>query len=137
MSAQENKAVLLRFVEEFNRGNLTIVDEVFSPNLLIITPSLDWPTFPSGLEGARMMLNAMRDGAVEMNIEDIVAEEDRVAVRWTFTGIYRGEPRPGFPAPEEKITTGSMSFYRFVNGKIDRDWGLDIVSPTHDPWKSK
>ncbi len=136
MSAQENKAVVLRFVEEVNRGNLAVVEEVFSPNLLIITPSQDWPSFPSGLEGARMMLNAMRDGAVEMKIEDIIAEDDRVAVRWTFTGIYRGEPRPGFPSPGEKITTGSMSFYRFVNGKIDRDWGLDIVSPTHDPWKS-
>ncbi len=83
------------------------------------------------------MLNAMRDGALEMKIEDFIAEDDRVAVRWTFTGIYRAEPRPGFPAPGDKITTGSMSFYRVVNGKIDRDWGLDIVSPTHDPWRSK
>ena len=136
MSAQENKALVLRLVEEFHSGNLAFVDEVFSPNVRLITPSPDW-VFPDGLEGARMMFALLHEGGVELRIEDIVAEDDTVAVRWTFTGVYRGEPKPGLPKPGERITTGSASFFRFVNGKIDRDCGLDIVSPTHDPWKSK
>jgi hypothetical protein len=32
MSAEENKATLLRFLDEFKKGNLAIIDEVFSPN---------------------------------------------------------------------------------------------------------
>jgi hypothetical protein len=72
-----------------------------------------------------------------MKIEDIVAEVDTVAVRWTLTGVYHGDPKPGLLKPGEKITTGSASFFRFVNGKIDRDCGLDIVAPSHDPWRSK
>jgi hypothetical protein len=32
MSAQENKAIFLRFIEELMRGNIGIVDEVCSPN---------------------------------------------------------------------------------------------------------
>ena len=137
MSAHENKAILVRLAEEFNRGNLGIVDEIFSPNLRIISPSPDWPPFPDGVEGARVMLSAMREAGVEMKIEDIIAEDDRVAVRWTTTGMYRGEPKPGYPKPGEKVTYGNIAFYRIVNGKIDRDWGVDIMSPTHDPWRSK
>jgi ketosteroid isomerase-like protein len=135
MSAQENKALVLRLVEEFRRGNLAFVDEVFSPSVRLITPSPDW-VFPDGLEGPRMMFGLIHEMGAEMKIEDIIAEDDTVAVRWTLTGVYRGEPKPGFPKPGEKMTSGSASFFRFVDGKIDRDCGLDIISPTHDPWRS-
>ncbi len=94
MSAQENKALVLRLVEEFHQGNLAFVDGVFSPNVRIITPSLDWG-FPAGLEGPRMMFGLMREGGVEMKIEDIVAEEDTVAVRWTSR--RRVSSRPDTP----------------------------------------
>jgi hypothetical protein len=96
MSAQENKALVLRLVEEFHRGNLAFVDEVFSPNVRLITPSPDW-VFPDGLEGARMMFGLMHEMGAKLKIEDIIAEDDTVAVRWTLTGVYRGEPKPGFP----------------------------------------
>ncbi|MBV9182564.1 MAG: ester cyclase [Acidobacteria bacterium] len=132
MPAQENKAIFLRFIEELRRGNIGIVDEVCSPNFRFYSPNS--PNFPRGLEGARMLASRGKDSAVEAKIEDIICEDDRVAVRWTFTGIYRGEPQPGYPKPGQKITFGSMSFYRFVNDKIEEDWGLDVVSPTDDPW---
>jgi SnoaL-like polyketide cyclase len=132
MPAQENKAIFLRFIEELRRGNIGIVNEVCSPNFRFYSPNS--PSFPRGLEGARMLVSRGKDSAVEAKIEDIICEDDRVAVRWTFTGIYRGEPHPGYPKPGQKITFGSMSFYRFVNGKIEEDWGLDVVSPTDDPW---
>lgn len=132
MSAQDNKAIFLRFVEELRRGNLAIVDEICSPDFRFYSPNS--PNFPKGLEGARMLVNRGRDSGAEATIEDIIADDDRVAVRWTFTGIYRGEPRPGYPKPGQKITLGSMSFYRFANGKIEEDWGLDVVSPVPDPW---
>ena len=133
MSAEENKAVFLRFVDELRRGNVAIVDEVCSAKFRFYSPNL--PNFPKGLEGARMLVKRGRDSGIEARIEDIIAEDDKVAVRWTFTGIYRGEPQPGYPKPGDKITFGSMSFYRFVNGKIEEDWGLDVVSSIDDPWR--
>jgi hypothetical protein len=133
MSAQENKAVFLRFVDELRRGNVAIVDDVCSANFRFYSPNS--PNFPNGPEGARMLVNRVRDSGFEARIEDIIAEDDKVAVRWTFRGIYRGDPQPGYPKPGHKITFGSMSFYRFVNGKIEEDWGLDVVSSTDDPWR--
>ena len=63
---------------------------------------------PNGLEGARMMLNAMWDAAFEMKIEDIIAEDDRVAVRWTMTGIYRLDPNPGYPSRGRRQLTDQL-----------------------------
>jgi len=132
MSAKDNKAIFLRFIEELGRGNAAIVDEVCSPNFRFYSPNS--PNFPGGLEGARVLVLRGRDSSIVGKIEDIIAEGDRVAVRWTYKGVYRGEPRPGFPESGQKITFGSMSFYRFVDGKIEEDWGLDVVAPNHDPW---
>ena len=81
-----------------------------------------------------MLVSRGQTSGVKAKIEDIVAEGDKVAVRWTYTGVYRGEPRAGYPPPGEKITLGSMSLYRFANGKIEEDWGLDVLSLDANPW---
>jgi len=131
MSAQENKVIFIRFEEELGRGNLAIVDEVCSPNFRFYSPNS--PNFPGGLAGARLLVSRGASSSVVGKIEDLFAEGDKVAVRWTYNGIYRGDPRPGYPAPGERITFGSM-IYRFANGKIEEDWGVDALSVSPDPW---
>jgi predicted ester cyclase len=69
-------------------------------------------------------------GGLQTTVEDIIAEGDRVAVRWTSHGIYQGEAKPGYPKPGESFTIGSMSMYRLEDGKIEQDWGLDVFWPT-------
>src|SRR4029453_7340579 len=128
MSAEDNKATLLRLVEGFNTGNLAIVEEVFSPTATLHSPY--HPQWPRGLEGARQLLGgALRDiPDLQATIEDLFTHEDKVAVRWTFRGTYQGEPQPGRPAPGERIITVSIALYRFVDGKIADDWFVDA------PW---
>ena len=51
MSAEENKATLLRAIDELNKGNLDFIDQVFSPNFVFYSPTapdvrthlLNWP----------------------------------------------------------------------------------------------
>ena len=105
MSAHDNKAIFVRFVEELGRGNIGIVDEVCSPNFRFYSPNS--PNFPGGIEGARMLVSRGKDSSVSARIEDIVAEGNTVAVRWTYTGIYRGEPRPGYPMPGSRGLPGN------------------------------
>jgi len=59
---------------------------------------------------------------VHATVEDIVAECDKVAVRWTFRGTYQGEVRPGFPNPGERITITSLSMYRSDGVLIGWTW---------------
>ena len=72
---------------------------------------------------------------LQATVEDIFAEGDKVAIRWTFRGTYRGEPRPGFPSPGEKITTVALSTYLLANGKIEEDWGVANLWQTGRAWE--
>jgi hypothetical protein len=101
MSAQENKAIFIRFIEELERGNVGIIDKVCSPDFRFYSPNS--PNFPRGLEGARMLVDRGRNSEARGRIEDIIAEDDKVAVRWTYTGVYRGESRPGTRSQERKL----------------------------------
>ena len=133
MTTEQNKAIFLRFIGELGKGNLEIIDEVCSPDFAFHSPN--WPDWPRGLEGARKLAThaktIYRDG--QGTLDDIIAEGDRVAVRWTFTATWIGEQRPGVPAYGEKVTVGSMSWYRFVDGKIAEDWGTEVFWPGGTP----
>jgi len=136
MSAEENKALILRFLDEYRKGNGGIIDEVFSANFAFHSPAnLDGPL--RGLEGTREMIakSAAIFPDLQATVEDIFAEGEKVAVRWTFRGTYRGEAKPGFPKPGERCTLVDISTYRFANSKIEDDWGVDAFWPRETPWK--
>ena len=97
MTAEQNKAIFLRFIDELRKGNLAIVDEVCSPDFEFHSPN--WPNWPRGIEGARKLATFGRQlyRDARATIDDIIAENDRVAVRWTITGIWIGHQRPGSP----------------------------------------
>jgi predicted ester cyclase len=129
-TAEQNKAIFLRFVDELRKGNLAIIDEVCSPDFVFHSPN--WPNWPRGIEGARKLATygsrLYRDARA--TIDDIIAENDRVAVRWTITGTWVGEQRPGSPPYGKQVAVGSMSWYRFVDGKIVEDWGTEVFWAT-------
>jgi steroid delta-isomerase-like uncharacterized protein len=54
---------------------------------------------------------------LRIDLEDVVAEGDRVASRWTMTGTHRGEYMGVLPTGK-RIKVSGTSFDRFVDGKI-------------------
>src|SRR6267154_3109407 len=102
MTAEQNRAIFLRFIDELSKGNLAIIDEVCSLDLAF--HSANWPNWPRGIEGARKLATygsqLYRDA--RGTIDDIIAENDKVAVRWTIAGIWIGPQRPGLPRYGEK-----------------------------------
>ena len=132
MSSQQNKAAILQVVRELEKGNLAIVEEMFSPKFAYHSATnVEGPLL--GLEGARKMVtrgpSILAD--VRITVEDTIAEDDKVAVRWTFRGTYVGAPRDGFPKPGEKFTQVAMSMYRFADGKIEDDSSLQLRFSGH------
>jgi SnoaL-like domain len=77
MASEQNKAIFLRFIDELRRGNLAIIDEVCSPDVVFHSPN--WPHWPCGIEGARKLATygsqLYRD--VHATIDDIITEHDR------------------------------------------------------------
>ena len=103
MSAEENKAIFIRFMKELDKGNLDIVDEVCSSDFAFHSPN--FPDWPGGLEGARRLaeLVVAQSSDVKTKLEDIFAVDDKLVLRMTYRGTYRGEPRPGYPKNRGEI----------------------------------
>ena len=134
MTPEQNKAIFMRFVKELGKGNLDIIDEVCSPDFAFHSPN--FPNWPRGLEGARTLAVAGRSmvADAESKIDDIFAADDKVVMRMTMRGTYIGEPTPGFPNKGERFAMGTVAIYRFVDGKIVDDWGIQLTCPTDAPW---
>jgi steroid delta-isomerase-like uncharacterized protein len=123
VSTEENKAIVRRwFLESWNEGRLEVADELIAPDY----DSHPAPTdvnFGRGPAGQKEFLTFYRTAFpdVHMEIEDMVAEGDRVAVRWRGTGTHRGELM-GFPASGKPATVTGMFISRVVGGKIVEGW---------------
>ncbi len=135
MSAEDNKATIRRMAEVFNKRDLAFIDEGFSPHFILHTALT--PGWPQGLEGARKMFTTMLTTApdIRLTIEDIFAEGDKVAVRWTFRGTHRGESLLGGSPTGKEFTAVAISMYRFAHGKIEEDWGVGARWQTGEVWK--
>ena len=75
---------------------------------------------PAGFaDGVRRLLAAFPDARNE--IDDIVAEGDRVVVRWTMTGTHTGGGL-GVPATGRAVRVAGITMSRVVDGRIAEHW---------------
>ncbi|MGI8908957.1 MAG: ester cyclase [Rubrobacteraceae bacterium] len=127
MTAEENKALVRRFVEEFwNEGNTATADELMAVDAEIHMPTGEVVN-PDGLKG---FAGAWRESFPDWHstFEELIAEGDRVAERWTGRGTHRGELR-GIPPTGKRVEVPGSVFYRIAGGKIVEFRGqLDMMS---------
>ena len=122
MSAEENKALVRRFVEEFwNQGNMATADEIMAGNAEIHMPTGE--TFD--IDELKSFNGTWRESFPDWHstFEELIAEGDRVAERWTGRGTHRGELQ-GIPPPGKRVEVPGSVFYRIVGGKIVEFRGL-------------
>ena len=126
MSTEENKATLRRFADEFNQGNLAVIDELCTPDYVYHDPAN--PTIRSRQDYKQWLAQfrtAFPD--VHISIEDILAEADKVAYRYTISGTHSGSWRGAAPTGKP-ITTISINIARLTDGKITEVWqNADIL----------
>jgi predicted ester cyclase len=87
MSLEENKALIRRVYELFNRRELDKYLEVFAPEYVEHYPSVDM-SLERAMEAGKMFIVAFPD--VISTIEDIIAEGDKVAFRVKHRGTHKG-----------------------------------------------
>ena len=98
MAAEENKALFRRAYEElWNRGNLSVADELIAPDFINHAASAGSNRGPESMRWlAAMLRSAFPD--LHFTIEELVAEGDIVAGRLTMSGTNEG-PLVGMPPP--------------------------------------
>ena len=112
MSLEENKAIVRRFVEAYNKRNLDLFDDLLAPDYFDHTSKV-------GVEGLKQLMKMAFKAFPDFHetIEDIIAEGDKVWARITFTGTHTGEFM-GIAPTGKKITTEMVDIFRIVNGKL-------------------
>ena len=117
MSLEENKAIVRKVFEEFNKRNLASIDEFIAPDYVDHTNQLRGP------EDVKRFLTMLLKGFpdFQFTFEDIIAEGDKVWVRFKQTGTHAGEFR-GLAPTGKKSTFTAVHNIRIVNGKFVEDF---------------
>jgi steroid delta-isomerase-like uncharacterized protein len=131
MSTEQNKTNFKRLYEEvFNQGNLAVAEELIGPNVVEhqqqpgITPDAAGPELVKQI--ARFFRAAFPD--LQITVNDLIAEGDRVAARVTISGTHQGEMM-GISPTGKRVEVSSIDIIRFEDGKAAEHWGeTDIMS---------
>jgi steroid delta-isomerase-like uncharacterized protein len=121
MSIKDNKSIVLRFFNEGpSKGDLAAADELLAPNFVLHIPL---PSAP-GIQGMNDVITACRAAFehLNVNVEDMVEEGDKVAARFTARGIHKGAFM-GLQPTNKSITMTGIEIFRIENSKIAELWG--------------
>lgn len=119
-STQANTALVRESFEAFNAGDTDRLLAVMAPNFVMHLAEFPAPLGPEAWrEGFEMMRRAFPD--LEARVEDVVAADDKVAVRVSFRGTHRGEFQ-GIPATGREVRYVSHEFYRVEHGLFAEEW---------------
>ncbi len=117
---EENKAIVRRSIEEVDKGNWAIFDELWAPDYVYHQPGRPKPSTRKESEQLmRDLRAAFPDGRV--TIEDMIAEGDKVVTRMTSQGTHKGDFM-GIPATGKKVVVTSILISRIAEGKIAVEW---------------
>ncbi|HXQ11335.1 MAG TPA: ester cyclase [Caulobacteraceae bacterium] len=114
--SENNKAIVKRVVDEhWNKKNAAIAAELIAEDCALHTPD----GALRGVEGARRLLNAYATAFPDFHIttDELIAEGDKVAFRYTFAGTHQGKLGE-VAASGKKVTTSGIGIYRIVGGKV-------------------
>ncbi len=123
MSTETNKSTARRLVEElFNNKNYDVIDELFAPDFV---EHEEIPGVDPGREGVRqasqMFHIAFPD--LQVAIQDILADGDKVVAREQWTGTHQGEFM-GMPATGKQVDFSVIDIVRLAEGKLVEHWAV-------------
>ena len=113
-----NKKIVLRYVEAFNNGDTVALRDLFTPDAVI-----QGVLGSAGIEEALRIWRELHQAfAIALTVDDLVAEDDRVAARYTERGVF-GAPFRGTPPTGRSYEIVAMELFHFRDGRICRRWG--------------
>jgi len=128
MSIEENKILVRRYFEDA-RYDPDVCDEIFASHFQFhtiqyasITPQ-SVESDPQSEKAAYEWLATVWSSNWRMIIDEMIAENDRVMVRWTFSGTQVGE-YSGLPPTNKDVTYSGINIFRIENGKIAEIWDI-------------
>jgi steroid delta-isomerase-like uncharacterized protein len=121
-AADENRRTMQRFVQFINTADKQLATELVSAEAVFHVPGRPEPV--SGPPGYLEIIQMMRSGFpdIQWTLEEMIAENDKVAARFTMRGTHQGSFF-GVPPTGKKITVQALNIYRFADGQIVEERG--------------
>ena len=119
----ENKEIVRRYYEEaFNEDRIDLLDELIAADVVNHDPVSDATLTPEearGFEGFRRHVEVAREAFPDatVTIEEMIAEDDMVLVRFTFAGTHEGR-FGGIEPTGNRVSSSNMVLMRLEDGKI-------------------
>jgi steroid delta-isomerase-like uncharacterized protein len=120
MSTEENRELMHRFFEEMNRRSPTLIDELCAPDYVYHSTTGDM-TREQFKQHTAGLIAAFPDFIG--SIDDMIAEGDKVAARYTIRCTHQGAFR-GIPPTGKQITISGLEIDRFAGGKFVETWSI-------------
>ena len=118
---EQNKALIRKSFEEWNKGNSEFFMEATIPDYVLYSPSGN-PN-PMSREEAVETVKVLWKGFpdISFNIEELIAVGDKIIVRYVVRGTHEGEFM-GIPATGNKIEVSGIIISRIEDGKFVEEW---------------
>ena len=120
-NTDRNKQLIKKFEIMINTADEKLAEELVASDAQFYTPASPEPLY--GGKGYLSVVHWMRKGFgnVQWHITDMVADVDKVAVKWDLTATHDGEFM-GIAPTNKRISVCVMNFYYFnKDGKVTND----------------
>jgi predicted ester cyclase len=143
MAAEDNKRLVRRALEElYSKGDLDLAEELIDPAFVDHEPAHgEQPTGPESVKQTVRHLHRMF-GDLRFEIEDEIAEGDKVVQLVTMRGRHRG-PLMGREPTGREFAVRHTYIWRIADGKLVEHWGsrddlgllgqLGLLPPGEEP----
>jgi steroid delta-isomerase-like uncharacterized protein len=122
MTPEENKALVRRFYEAIDAGDIDAMDDLVAEDYINHHPP-PFPGLDEGREGLKQAFRIFQEATPgRHDIEDQVAEEDQVVTRLTAHGRHEGDLPGPIPATGNEIHMSAVAIHRIADGKIAEHW---------------
>jgi steroid delta-isomerase-like uncharacterized protein len=137
MDTQQAIALVERYHEATNTGNLDEFDNLFAKDFINFAAGFD-PV--KSLEDMKMLLRELLDAFPDwrVTVNDIFAQDNKVVVRWSLEGTHLA-PYHDIPATGLRINAEGIHIDHVINGKIAKRWACNNFAAifaklkAHDP----
>lgn len=121
---QENLNIVRKLFDIHNKNDaskLNAIDELIAPSAQFHDPSMTKANLQAFKQAEMEYIKAFPNKKTK--IDNIVAAEDQVIVRWTSTGTHKGNFHGNAPSNKEFKISG-ISIYKLSNNKIAEVWQI-------------
>ena len=121
------KVTARRFFQEVvSEGRLDVIPELVEEGFV---EHEAMPGAPEGRASVGWFVTAFRTAVPDLRVEveDLIAEDDRLVARSTWSGTHEGELF-GMPATGKRFAMGVIDIVRFEGDRVVEHWGITDVA---------